>query len=224
MKQLPYLNLACGTTHFPSTPHPDHEGLIPDNVYWYPDWLNVDRNAGDNVDQVVDLFTYPWALADNSFDGAIAGHIIEHIPHEIKLDAFITERSLELREMQDGWFAFFSELYRVLSPGAVVYIVSPYGRSQMAMADPTHTRFIVEQSFGYLAAADPNAPYRYKRGAMHYEARHIQFSVFPDFQKLLPKQGDSPEAIARKDKAFSRAVMTRTNVVNNIMIALEAIK
>ncbi|MGK3946052.1 class I SAM-dependent methyltransferase, partial [Streptomyces caeruleatus] len=87
------------------------------------------------ADKVFDIFQYPWPLEDNSYDGALCAHILEHIPHEIKLTGvgsidysgktLYSMRQTELLKVQDGWYAFFSELYRVLTPGAFVHCLMP---------------------------------------------------------------------------------------------------
>lgn len=82
MTQLPMLNLGCGRVILPAA-RPAHYGLI-DPITEYALWHNVDRNAEPGVDEVVDIFRYPFPWADNSFDGALCAHICEHIPHEIR--------------------------------------------------------------------------------------------------------------------------------------------
>ena len=61
---------------------------------------------------------------------------------------------------QDGWFAFFDELWRVLQHGAVAHVLVPYALSSSAFIDPTHTRYVLPQTFSYFVA-QPDAPYKY---------------------------------------------------------------
>lgn len=42
---------------------------------------------------------------------------------------------------------FMEELYRVCAPGATVLIQTPYYTSRKAFIDPTHVRFMTEESF-----------------------------------------------------------------------------
>src|SRR5262245_8030861 len=115
--QQRFLNLGCGRVILPA-PKPAHYGLVDDNLPAYSLWYNVDRNAGPGVDQVVDLFAYPWPLKSDAFDGALAAHVVEHIPHQVRF-CDDSKRARELAECQDGWWAWFSELHRVLTPGAI---------------------------------------------------------------------------------------------------------
>ena len=171
MKRM--LNLGCGRVILPG-PKPAHHGLIDDNIHDYPLWWNVDREAGEGVDEVVDLFRYPWPWQDGQFCGALVAHLAEHIPHEVNyplhadIDGTVRER-LPVRRYSDGWFAFFSELNRVLHKESQVYILSPWANSQGALADPTHTRQLIPATFLHtMVNEDEDAPFRYERGLAHY--------------------------------------------------------
>lgn len=180
-ESLPFLNLGCGKTHLPSAPPPGHETVDP-TLYEYPLWLNVDKVEGVGADKTFDLFKYPWPLEDNSYDGALLAHLCEHIPHEITVSndginpnkfssaSLYTDRANELLKMQDGWSAFFSELYRVLTPGAIVHIVSPYAYSDSGVVDFSHTRYLTERSFLHsMQPANDGATFQYNNGGVHFE-------------------------------------------------------
>ncbi len=148
------LNLGCGKVILPTD-----EG-----------WVNVDHLALEGVDVVADLFTFPWPFEDNYADYMIASHLIEHIPHQVKMRKRITEsssvgnsvggvsatrtRTVEEDHPLDGFFAFFAEVYRVLKPDGIICTIAPGGRSTLALQDPTHTRSIVESTFSYLGPAE----------------------------------------------------------------------
>lgn len=201
MAQKPYLNLGCGRVILPA-PQPGHYGLIDAGVTDYALWVNADRNAQPGVNQVVDLFCYPWPFADNSFDGALLAHIAEHIPHEPK-GAF-----------QDGWYAFFAELWRVLTPGAVAHVLSPYGWSQGGITDPTHTRLLTEQTFTHSMAPDLNSPFQYATGGLHFEmVEPARFRVTEMFAHLINDQAE-----------LQRALQTRINVAYELYVKLRAVK
>ncbi len=142
------LNLGCGKVILPND-----EG-----------WVNVDHNALEGVDKAVDLFTFPWPFEDNYADYMIASHIVEHIPHQVMLKERVT-REVPLTKSTitetitgihplDGFFAFFAEAWRILKPDGVICVICPYGRSTVALQDPTHTRSILEGTFSYLGAKE----------------------------------------------------------------------
>lgn len=235
----PMLNLGCGRVILPGA-QPWHHGLVEGAIYSYPHWHNVDRNPGPGVDETVDLFTYPWPWADNSFSGALLSHIVEHVPHvpliqgrnavRFDMGAYWNEHLSEwalrggyLAGLQDGWFAFFSELWRVLEPDAVAHILCPHGHSDGALADPTHTRYVMPHTFGYLKP-DERSPFEYALGC-HFEETHpAVYRIMEVFQHLTPLAGDTPEVIADKERQLTEAIMTRVNVVYEFYVRLKAVK
>src|SRR5690554_5993761 len=117
MTQRPYLNAGCGKVILPGEPPPD-AWLVDQAIYQYPLWHNVDKVDLPGVDECVDLFAYPWPWPDNHFDGALLSHLVEHIPHDVRiaypaLELIKTEQGIygswgrqqEFGGMQDGWFA-----------------------------------------------------------------------------------------------------------------------
>lgn len=228
--RLPFLNIGCGRTHFPSEPPLGHEMVDPE-IYRTGEWLNVDKVQGVGADKVFDLFAYPWPLEDNSFDGAVLGHIVEHIPHEIKmnLDALaqdwvgqsgtyknpdMADKAYALQKMQDGWYAFFSELYRVLTPGAIAHIISPYGWSDGAITDPTHTRLLTINTFTHgLSASQYTGTFAYNIGC--------NFEMFSDpVYRFTPMA--KPFLIDRD--TTENALATRLNMVYDFYVRLKAVK
>ena len=215
-ERKPYLNLGCGTTHFPGERPPGHE-FIDESVYAYPEWLNVDKVEGVGADKVFDLFAYPWPLESNSFDGAILGHIAEHIPHEIKLgkpeNPQEVDRKYQLSQLQDGWYAFFSELYRVLTPGAMVHVISPYAWSNGAVTDPTHTRLLTEHTFTHgLSPEQYTGTFKYNIDCNFENVGH-QLRYSPWAQPF----GHDPDLLGV-------AIMTRVNMVYDFYVKLRAVK
>lgn len=217
------LNLGSGRTRFPG-PRPEHHTLVPEALYSWPEWLNISKNAREEPDCVMDLFTYPWDLPSDTFEGALCAHICEHIPHEIRLQQFRTERTLELEKMQDGWYAFFSELYRVLKPGAMVHILAPHAFSQGAYFDPSHTRGLLPETFNHSMKPDPDAPFGYENGGLHFETRAIGVGITPYFEYLTPRDEDTLELKQQKQAELERAVNTRVNVIAEFYVRLECIK
>lgn len=224
----PMLNLGCGLTRFPGPPPDSHDGLVAPEVYSYPDWLNISRNAEETPDQVMDLFTYPWGLKSDAYEGAVVGHLLEHVPHEIKISNYARGCGLgwigrveELANMQDGFFAFMSELWRVLKPDGIAHIICPYGLSRAYMSDPTHTRPIVEGTFGYLGGRNPNATYHYARGAGRFEMIEPIFYAFTPLG--MTWWASLPEE-ARTQENLTAALEQYHWVVRTMYIRLRAVK
>jgi SAM-dependent methyltransferase len=221
MSQLKYLNLGCGRVILPA-PKPAHYALI-DNITEYALWHNVDRNPQPGVDEVVDIFRYPFPWADNSFDGALCAHLCEHIPHEIGTggafeniagyDRLVTRWS-ELEQLQDGWYAFFSELHRVLTPGSIIHILSPYAWSSGAITDPSHTRLLTPDSFQHSMQPNPDAPFAYATGGLNLElVEPPRVNVTPEFQHLMGNTA-----------LFQQALSTQINVVYEFAVKLRVVK
>lgn len=224
----PFLNLGCGRTHFPSERPPGHE-MVAADFYNTGEWLNVDKVDSVGADKVFDLFAYPWPLEDNSFDGAILGHIVEHIPHEIKQslassliengmdskdsDEFYFSRYRKLSQLQDGFYAFFSELYRVLTPGAIAHIISPYGWSDGGITDPTHTRLLTVNTFHHgLSPEQYNGTFKYDIDCnFMVEGHGLRYT------ELAKPFMNDPDLL-------QNAVMTRLNIVYDMYIQLKVVK
>jgi len=116
--------------------------------------LNLDLAAGQNkregfkgVDEwpgsdiVWDLFKFPYPFEDNSVDEIHCSHFIEHIPMEyIEVNG----------RRKDMLFAFVDEVHRILKPGAKATLIFPCATSTRAFQDPTHRRFIPEQTAYYF--------------------------------------------------------------------------
>lgn len=137
--------------------------FLPDTAYGADDWRNVDSLAQPGVDEVVNLFEYPWPWADNSVSEIWCSHIIEHIPHAATIRPFEATPGLRKAAASDGFYAWFYEAWRVLKPGGVIHIVTPYGLSIAGMSDPQHTRYITPETFGYLAPqSNDSAPFDYQ--------------------------------------------------------------
>lgn len=120
--------------------------------------IGIDRLSLPEVDIICD-FEKSLPLKSDSVDTLHASHVIEHVANLIP---------------------FMEEVYRVCKPGASVFIVAPYYTSRGAFRDPTHVRFITEDTFQYFQ--NPT-PYRIKTNfevqKIHYKYRTI-FRFFPE--------------------------------------------
>ena len=90
--------------------------------------VGVDHRALPGVDVVCD-FERGLPFKESSIAAAYSIHSIEH-----------------MRDL----ITFMVDLYRVCMPGAHVYIKTPYYASRKAFIDPTHVRFMTEESFEYF--------------------------------------------------------------------------
>lgn len=218
------LNIGCGSVTLPCE-QPPHHWLVPAEIYEHNDWHNVDKIMLPGVDEIVDVMQYPWPWADNSFDGALLAHIVEHILHVPNMRMVTPEngtRISELRGLQDGWFVFFSELWRVLKPDSIAHIIVPHGNSDGAKADPTHTRYVMPHTFGYLRP-DPGSTFEYNIGC-NFETLPMRYSVTPMFQHLTAIPGDEEETAQRKDEALQMAMMVNLNVAYEFYAPLRVVK
>lgn len=143
-KELPAgikLNLGCGKIIMPK-----EDG-----------WINIDKISLSGVDKVIDLFKFPWPFPDNYADYMIASHLVEHIPHQVYNSYVETLDDKGIRSYSpgidplDGFFCFFREVHRILKPTGFITVICPHAWNTGAVMDPTHTRGIVPESFGYLA-------------------------------------------------------------------------
>jgi ubiquinone/menaquinone biosynthesis C-methylase UbiE len=106
-------------------------GLILDigcGAHKRPGTIGIDCRLVPGVDVVCD-FERGLPFRDSSVAQAYSIHSIEH-----------------MRDL----ITFMEELYRVCTPGARVLIKTPYYTSRKAFVDPTHVRFMTEESFEYF--------------------------------------------------------------------------
>ena len=93
-----------------------------------PGATGLDCRPEKGVDIVCDL-ERPLPLADEVADEVHAHHVLEHVRDLVQL---------------------MEEIYRVCRPGAMVHVSGPYYTSRGAFRDPTHVRFLTEDTFQYF--------------------------------------------------------------------------
>lgn len=109
------LNLGCGTS-----------------VYKTPNVINLDAVDADGVNVVHDLSKMPLPFDDDSFDGIIANHVLEHIPN---------------------WWSLFQECARILKPGGTFEIWVPPVSSDSSFTYRDHINSIGILSFAGTASS-----------------------------------------------------------------------
>lgn len=181
-------------------------------------YFGVDAVQTDAADMVWDLNQYPWPFEDESIEQLHAAHYIEHIAMGYTAQG------------QDTLFAFFDECYRVLKPSGVLTIIVPNARCNRAWQDPTHRRFIVAETFLYMAQwwrdnnklshynvkcnflGDVNPVVSQEMNLLHPEVAgkkfHTEWNSIMDWHAVLTKHpvGYVPEEVT-KQLAWQKAMM-----------------
>jgi len=101
------------------------------------DWFGVDYRKLPGVDLVQDLEKFPWAIPSESFNTAVANHVIEHI-----------------QPTHGIFISFMNEVWRILKPEGEFLIGAPYATSVGMFRDPTHVNFINEETWSYFDPED----------------------------------------------------------------------
>jgi SAM-dependent methyltransferase len=94
--------------------------------------VNVDRRPHEGVTVVADG-EYPLPFADESFGIVWASHVVEHVHNYTQL---------------------MREFHRILVPRGVLHVVVPEFPCGASIADPTHVRYFVPQSFFHLTGEE----------------------------------------------------------------------
>jgi predicted SAM-dependent methyltransferase len=195
----PKLNLACGTKH--------KDGFC-----------NIDYQAIEGVDEVVDLLDFPWPIESESAEKIICAHFVEHIPHDLvpyKLLKIIRSNASHTLQMyteemdtRDGLIQFMDEVYRILKPEGTIDITTPYYSSETMWRDPTHCRAITDVTYHYF-----NKKWRDNSGLSHYNIKS-NFEVVPHNYELHPGMANKSEETRMK------GIMYNINVVAHITMRL----
>lgn len=93
-----------------------------------PGAIGLDCRSEKGVNILCDL-ERPLPVADEVADEVHAHHVLEHVRNLVPL---------------------MEEIYRVCRPGATVHVSGPYYTSRGAFRDPTHVRFLTEDTFQYF--------------------------------------------------------------------------
>ncbi|GAB3157838.1 hypothetical protein GCM10027290_59830 [Micromonospora sonneratiae] len=132
----------------------------------YPDNLGFDLRVAPGVHAQADL-SRSLPVADNSVDVIFTVHILEHL-----IDFLV----------------LVDECHRVLRPGGVLHVMSPWWQHVNAVADPTHVRLLDVQTIKGICQRPPGTPRWYPLHAGCDGA-----SIFAD---LTPLGVDDPEPAA----------------------------
>jgi SAM-dependent methyltransferase len=132
------LDLGCGSNKVPGT-------------------VGLDVRQVPGVDHVVDIMKSRWPIDDNSVDGIVSTHMLEHVDHGLPIHHFLRE------------------VGRVCKEGATIEIWTPHVRGNGAFL-PGHTAWISEYMWMLLCAKAPNVWHESMRGA--WLLNEIRFHVY----------------------------------------------
>lgn len=135
----------------------------------YPTNIGVDRRRTPSVSAVADV-TRPLPFRDASVDRVFAVHVLEHLIDFLPLVA---------------------ECHRVLRPGGVLHVLSPWWKHVNAVADPTHVRLLDTQTVKGICSG-PDRPSWYPLHVGRDES-----TVFADLTPLPPGDPPPPPQLAR---------------------------
>jgi SAM-dependent methyltransferase len=110
--------------------------IDPAQKWEWDELVTIDHDPNCGADILHDLEVTPWPLEDDSFDGAHAYCVLEHLGKQGDYRSF---------------FATFAEIYRVLKPGGLLYAICPSRSSEWLWGDPSHTRAIQPESLVFLS-------------------------------------------------------------------------
>lgn len=164
-------------------------------------FFGIDVQPTDDTDLVLDLLRFPWPFDDDSVEEVYSSHWVEHIPHWRPWFGEI-----------DGLLLVMDEIWRVCKDQAQVRIVHPYGMTARALQDPTHERYIVEQTWGYF-----NRQVREDMGLSHYP-------VTCDFEITNISNSFHGEWYGRADLARTWAQQHYWNVIGDLAVDLRVLK
>lgn len=99
-------------------------------------FIGMDKRKVEGVDIVHDAEVFPWPLDDESCAVVAASHLVEHIKPWLQID-------------------FMNECWRVLEPGGILAIATPYATSFGYSQDPTHVAPWNEATPTYFIAGQP---------------------------------------------------------------------
>jgi hypothetical protein len=171
-------------------------------------WLNVDKVAACNPDQIVDLEALPWPWATDSVDEIVLNHVLEH-----------------LGAATDIYLGIFKELYRICRNGSRITIVVPHPRHDHFLNDPTHVRPITEIGLlmfsqaanrHWIAAGGADTPLGIYLG--------IDFETVSVQRRLGEPWSGRYERGEISSPDLDYAARTHNNVIQHTEIVLRAVK
>lgn len=172
------------------------------------DWINVDKIAAAEPDEVVDLEELPWPWPDSSVDEVAMKHVLEHLGAETEV-----------------YLGIVAELWRVCRPDAKVQIIVPHPRHDTFLGDPTHVRPITPQGLELFSQrrnrewakkGNANTPLGLYLG-IDFELENVDMVPAAGWRERLLRQEITMDDLMRAEGMYN-------NVILEIHIVLRAVK
>ncbi len=193
--QQRHLDLGCGAN--PRNPYKKNELHGVDLRHFSSD-LNIQfKQANLNLEKL------PYN--DNFFASVSAFDYLEHVPR-ILLDS----------TGKNTFFPFINlmnEIWRVLTPGGLLYALTPAYPSPAAFQDPTHVNIITSETHQYFCGENPDAGMYGFNGK--FKAIRAEWCIFGE--SLEVKQ-------ATRISEWRRARREKRGVLSHFLWELEAMK
>jgi len=173
----------------------------------YDGYLNVDLDPLCNPDYNFDI-TDAWPFPDNSVDGIIAHHVMEHLG--------------------EGFFKFIQEMYRVCKPNTFIDIVVPHHRHYCFLNDPTHRRPITIEGMKLFSKAynkycieTGDASSRLGQNYnVDYDIVKFKYNIDPKYQHLLVDMKPG----SQEETDFSTMLREKNNMIVDVEFTMVVLK
>lgn len=150
------------------------------------EWDNLDIMPGPGINIVRDIQALWSPRPDGLYDQIVMSHVIEHLTDPL---------------------AAMENLWHVAKKGAELYIITPYGATDEAWADPTHVRPQYPGSFGYY-------------GQHHYHSADYGYRGDWEIKGMVVEVYEIFKGVKNLDVIIRRS----RNVCRNIHVLMRAVK
>jgi SAM-dependent methyltransferase len=142
------------------------------------DWFGIDKRQLPGIDLVQNLEKFPWGVPSESFDIAMASHVVEHI-----------------NPANGVFLSWMNEVWRILKHGGQFIIGAPYATSTGMFRDPTHCNFVNEETWSYFDPFDQfyNGRLYHIYSPLPWEIKINTWHSFGNIEVVLIKRPILPE-------------------------------